>query len=153
MILDPTEVSRRMDRFERVCREAGSKITHQRIEIFREVAKSGDHPDVQTVYRRVRDRMPTVSLDTVYRTLWWLKELNLVNTLGPSRGRTRFDANLSNHHHFVCLHCGSTRDFNSDALDQLNIAETVQSIGSMEAIRLEVKGICHNCAAVMNRPT
>ena len=63
------------------------------------------------VFEGVRERMPTVSLDTVYRTLWWLKDLGLITTLGSSRERTRFDANLSRHHHFVCVQCGLTRDF------------------------------------------
>lgn len=153
MAIDETEIARRMDLFAKACRESGAKRTHQRMEIFREVAQSGDHPDVETVHRRVRKRMPTVSLDTVYRTLWWLKELGLVNTLGPPRERTRFDANLSDHHHFMCTHCGVTWDFNSDALNHLSIAETVQSIGSMETMHLEVKGICHNCTVDKSSPT
>jgi len=41
------------------------------MEIFREVAQAGDHPDAEKVFQGVRERMPTVSLDTVYRTLWW----------------------------------------------------------------------------------
>jgi Fe2+ or Zn2+ uptake regulation protein len=93
MEIDPLEVERRMSRFTSACRESGAKLTHQRIEIFREVAMTGDHPDAERVYQGVRHRMPTVSLDTVYRTLWWLKDLGLVTTLGTSRERTRFDAN------------------------------------------------------------
>ena len=66
-----------MQHFEQVCRGAGVKLTHQRMEVFREVALSGDHPDAETIYRRVRARIPTVSLDTVYRALWLLAELGL----------------------------------------------------------------------------
>ncbi len=79
---------------------------HQRMELFLEVAQSADHPGVEKVYQGVRRRMPTVSLDTVYRTLGWLKELGLIKTLGPPRERTRFDANLCNHHDFVCVPAG-----------------------------------------------
>ena len=99
------DIERRMTRFEQECRDAGVKLTHQRLEVFREVAHTVDHPDAETVHRRVRKRIPTVSLDTVYRTLWLLTDLRLIGTLGPPRGRTRFDANMSPHHHFVC---GST---------------------------------------------
>ena len=97
------EIERRMARFEQVCRNAGIRLTHQRMEIFREVARTGDHPDAESVYQGVRDRMPTISLDTVYRTLWLLNDLGLITTLGPPRGGTRFDANLTAHHHFVCI--------------------------------------------------
>ena len=111
MIVPKQDIEQRMARFSETCRKSGAKLTHQRMEIFREVAQNGDHPDAEKVFQGVRERMPTVSLDTVYRTLWWLKELGLIKTLGPPRKRTRFDANLSRHHHFICIQCGLTRDF------------------------------------------
>jgi Fur family peroxide stress response transcriptional regulator len=141
------DIEQRMARFNEACRKSGAKLTHQRMEIFREVAQSADHPDVEKVYKGVRKRMPTVSLDTVYRTLGWLKELGLIKTLGPPRERTRFDANLSHHHHFVCVQCGLTRDFYSDKFDKLSLPESVQSIGYVETTQVEVKGICLKCAA------
>jgi Fur family peroxide stress response transcriptional regulator len=136
-----------MDRFTSVCRRLGAKITHQRQEIFREVAKAGDHPDVETVYRRVQARIPTISLDTVYRTLWWLEENELIATLGSPRERTRFDANLHHHHHFICTRCGMMQDFESDALDRLNLSATVASIGQLQSLQVEVKGLCRQCSA------
>ena len=145
------EIERRMARFNDACRKLGAKLTHQRMEIFREVAQTGDHPDAEKVFQGVRERMPTVSLDTVYRTLWWLKELGLITTLGSSRERTRFDANLSRHHHFVCVQCGLTRDFYSDKLDKLRLPESVQSIGNVETTHVEVKGVCLECASRGNQ--
>ena len=141
------EIKRRMKNFEEVCRSAGLKLTHQRIEIFREVAQTGDHPDAEAVYRGVRKRMPTVSLDTVYRTLWMIKDLGLIATLGPPKERTRFDANLDRYHHFVCTRCGLTRDFYSDQLNNLKLPDSVRSIGHVEKTLIEVKGLCLKCAA------
>ena len=141
------EIERRMARFNEACRKSGAKLTHQRMEIFREVAQTGDHPDAEEVFQGVRERMPSVSLDTVYRTLWWLKELGLITTLGSSRERTRFDANLRRHHHFVCIQCGLTRDFYSDKLDKLTLPESLQSIGQVETTHVEVKGVCLECAS------
>ena len=43
---------------------AGMKVTHQRTEIFREVAGSDEHPDAETVYQRVRKRVTGISRDT-----------------------------------------------------------------------------------------
>ena len=135
-----------MARFERVCRGAGVRLTHQRMEIFREVAQTAAHPDAETVYRGVRKRIPTMSLDTVYRALWLLSDLGLITTLGPSRERTRFDANLDRHHHFVCLRCGRTRDFYSDAFDELKLPHSVRAIGRVETTHVEARGVCRECA-------
>lgn len=147
MKISKQEIEQRMERFEKVCRNAGMKLTHQRMEIFREVAQTLDHPDAEAVLRGVRERIPTVSLDTVYRTLWLLNDLDLINTLGPPRERTRFDANLRRHHHFVCSRCGLTRDFYSEELHELKVPQSVKSFGRVETTQVEVRGVCHGCAS------
>ena len=145
MKIKKKEVEQRIKHFETVCRNEGIKLTHQRMEIFREVAQTEDHPDADLVFQRVRDRIPTVSLDTVYRTLWRLKDLGLIVTLGSTRERTRFDANLNGHHHFVCGKCGFTRDFYSNDLDNISLPDSVGSLGEIEATHVEVRGICREC--------
>ena len=145
MKINKKEVEQRMRRLETVIRSEGIKLTHQRLEIFREVAQTGDHPDADMVFQRVRERMPKISLDTVYRTLWLLNDLGLVVTLGPSRERTRFDANLNSHHHFVCDRCGFTRDFYSPELDNIKLPDSVDSLGEIEATHVEVRGVCRDC--------
>ena len=146
MKINKLEIEKRMERFQDVCRNSGMKLTHQRMEIFREVAQTEDHPDVLKVYQGVRKRMPIMSLDTVYRTLWMLKDLGLITTRGASQERTRFDANLDRHHHFVCVRCGLMRDFYSDKFDELNLPESVNSFGSVVTTQVEVKGVCLKCA-------
>ena len=145
MHIDTRELEERMAHFESVCRREQIKLTHQRIEVFREIAQTGDHPDAEQVFKRVRKRLPTVSLDTVYRTLWLLNDLGLVTTLGSSRERTRFDANLESHHHFVCAKCGLTRDFYSAELDNIKLPDSIDSLGEIEATHVEVRGICRQC--------
>ena len=140
------EIRRRIDRFKDVCRRSKLKLTHQRLEIFSEVAKSGDHPDVETVYKGVRKRMPTVSLDTVYRTLWLFMDLGLITILGTSRERVRFDSNTDSHHHFLCTQCGKACDFYSREFDGLEIPEAVKELGSVETVHVEFRGLCSDCS-------
>ena len=147
MELSNNELEARMKGFEDQCRKLGVKRTHQRMEIFREVARTIEHPDAERVYRSVSERIPTISLDTVYRTLWLLKDLGLITTLGSPRERTRFDANLDHHHHFVCVRCGLTRDFYSDALENLQFPDSLLSIGHPVRTQVEVKGLCRGCAS------
>ena len=147
MKINKREIEQRMERFEQVCRDACVKLTHQRMEIFREVARTGDHPDAEMVYQRVRKRIPSLSLDTVYRALWLLNDLGLITTLSAPQVRTRFDANLSRHHHFVCSKCGLTRDFNSDEFNELRLPETVKTLGQVETTHVEVRGVCLKCVA------
>lgn len=145
--VEAEELERRLDRFKAAAKAAGVKLTHQRLEIFREVASSLEHPDAETVFRGVRKRMPTISLDTVYRTLWTLNDLGLITTLGPRRESVRFDANLDHHHHFVCVQCGRALDFQSAEFDALRVPKSVTEFGSIIATHVEVRGVCGKCAA------
>jgi len=144
------KIDSRINRFVEACRVSGTKLTHQRMEIYREVAQASDHPDVERVYQRVRERIPTVSRDTVYRTLRWLEDLGFVSTLGPIRDRMRFDANLKQHHHFICVRCGIMWDFYSKYLNDLKLPKSVQAIGHVETMQVEVNGVCNDCATKEN---
>jgi Fur family peroxide stress response transcriptional regulator len=135
-----------MAEFESVARRSGVKLTHQRLEIFREVASRIDHPAVEAIFRAVQARIPTVSLDTVYRTLWLLEDLGLLSSLEPRHGGVRFDANLQRHHHYVCVRCGLTRDFESPAFDALRAPSSVTSFGEVVATRVELRGVCRTCS-------
>ena len=140
------ELKRRTDRFKAVIRDAGVKITPQRIAIYRETARTSDHPHLEKIYRNVRRKMPGVSLDTVYRTLDLFRELGLVSRLKPFPGPVRFDANTSPHHHFVCGRCGLIRDFNDPGLNGLKIPMSARALGSVESVHVEVLGLCPTCA-------
>jgi Fur family transcriptional regulator, peroxide stress response regulator len=145
------ELEQRIGQLRARLRRAGVKMTPQRLEIFREVARSVEHPDAETVCRRVRNRLPMVSLDTVYRTLWLLLDLGLINTLDPPRQRLRFDGNTSSHHHFVCVKCGMARDFWGKEFDKPEIPDAVKNLGSVERVRVQVTGVCLRCSAKADR--
>ena len=144
--IDSTELKQRFNHLKSVCRQAGMRVTHQRLEIFREVANTGEHPNAEQVFQGVRERLPTVSLDTVYRTLWVLVDLGLIKTMSPGRRRTRFDANLDPHHHFVCIRCGYTRDFYSEDFNALIPPDSVQEYGDIQQTQVVVSGMCNRCS-------
>jgi Fur family peroxide stress response transcriptional regulator len=144
---DHGRTERRLEHLRAGARRAGVKLTHQRLEIFRELAATEVHPDAETLFRAVQRRMPTVSLDTVYRTIWMLHDLGLVATLGPRRDGVRFDANLDRHHHYVCVGCGLVRDFESAELDALRVPDALKGIGSIVDAHVEVRGLCAKCLA------
>jgi Fur family peroxide stress response transcriptional regulator len=128
-------------------RAAGVKLTHQRLEILRELEAQCDHPDAETIFSGVRQRMPTVSLDTVYRTLNLLVEHGLLGRLGPARERTRFDTNPHTHHHFVCVKCGRALDFEASEFDSLPLPRAAEGLGRVLACQVELRGVCSDCQA------
>jgi Fur family transcriptional regulator, peroxide stress response regulator len=75
-----------------------------------------------------------------------LSDMGLVSTLGVRRESVRFDANPQKHHHYVCIRCGLTRDFESDELHALRLPDTVRVLGSVLSTHIEVRGVCEICA-------
>lgn len=144
--MDSVSVESNLDEFRNACRDLGIKATHQRLEIFSEVVHSTEHPDAEAVFRGVQARLPTVSLDTVYRTLKLLAELGLITTLGQRQDSLRFDANRAPHHHHVCIHCGKVQDVSSPLLDLENVISEVRRVGTVQSAQIEVRGLCNACA-------
>ncbi len=146
MPVSQEDLERRVSWFARVCRRRGFRITHQRMAVFREVAGTKEHPDAETVYRRVRHRVAGISRDTVYRALATLEDEGLIRRAETLGGPARYDANLERHHHFVCVVCGRMKDFRSEALDRLPIPESVAAWGRIEIVQVQVRGVCSACA-------
>jgi len=142
---DAEQVEKRVAEFVEVCRRLGIKATHQRTEILRELAGSAEHPDAEMIHARVRQRVPAISVDTVYRTLKLLEDKGVIARVGSMRDRARFDANMDRHHHFVCTECGMIGDFYSDALDQLPVPSEAAEMGSIDGVYVELRGRCRKC--------
>lgn len=145
MVVSKAEIEQRMERFVRTCRSKGMKVTHQRMEVFRELAGTEDHPDAESIYQSVNQRVPALSRDTVYRTLASLAEYGIVRKAEVLAGKARYDANTDRHHHFVCTECGLVRDVYSEVLNELPIPKDVTALGRVESAHVQLRGVCSVC--------
>jgi Fur family peroxide stress response transcriptional regulator len=91
-------------------REAGLKLTPQRMAIVRELAGDPTHPTAQELFHRLRQELPTMSFATVYNTLSALASAGLCASRSLTRGPARFDPNTEPHDHAVCDGCGKVLD-------------------------------------------
>jgi Fur family transcriptional regulator, peroxide stress response regulator len=145
MHIKAKDVECRTQAFAGACRRMGVKATHQRTEIYRELARTNDHPDAETIYARVRRRIPAISLDTVYRTLRLLEKEGLISRVGPHNERTRFDANTDRHHHFVCTACGFIGDVYAVKESALRPPRDAMAMGRVNSVHVEFRGLCKAC--------
>jgi len=145
------EVESRMQAFREMCKRRGLRITPQRMEVLRQVVCTDEHPDVDVILRRVRKRIPNVSLDTVYRILYRLEDEGLISRVQMSGDRLRFDGNTGSHHHFVCSQCGMVLDFASEDVDQVRLPDEVQTWGEIKGRHLQIRGVCRQCLSGRRR--
>lgn len=138
-------IQKQLADFEQLCRKAGLRVTRQRLEIFRELLQSSDHPTADTLHRRLRHQFPTLSLDTVYRTLATLASQRLIHRVETIESLTRFEAVTHPHHHLICSGCGKIADFQWPLIDQAALPEELRGWGKIEHKNLVVYGLCEHC--------
>ena len=125
------------------CIDANMRLTPQRIEVLKMVAGTTTHPNVDMVYNEVKKVLSNISLDTVYRTLTSLEELGLVFKVDNQLPKSRYDADLSPHCHFICMKCGEVSDIFLEKT--IEAPKESQSIGKVIQTNLQIKGICKSC--------
>ncbi len=134
-----------LDAFAESCREKDLRLTPQRLEIFKELVKASDHPTAETLHQRLIQGMPTLSLDTVYRTLGTFANLGLVNKVETSESQAHFEVAQVQHHHLICRKCKEIIDFQWQYIDNAALPEEVNSWGEIERKNIVVYGTCHKC--------
>ena len=145
MATDKAIKAKRLEAFIAAARDAGVKMTHQRMEIFREIASTEEHPDVDSIFQRVRKRIPTISPDTVYRTFGLLERAGVINKVSLFCDKARYDANTEKHHHFVCVECGKVQDFYSEDLNRVRYPDEISHWGRVDTVYVELRGVCMQC--------
>lgn len=133
--------------FKGICQEGGLKVTSQRFIIFETLESVSCHPTADQVYEMVNKRLPSISRDTVYRTLNMLAERGLARKLTTPGGAARFDGSLSPHHHFLCEGCDVVFDVDWPEFGTLSWPPEVLRVGQPRWASVLVSGLCRECRA------
>lgn len=133
------------EQFKLLCEQAGIKLTHQRLEIFQELMEVKGHPSAEAIHSKLQERMPTIALDTVYRTLATFDQLGVLKKLHIGSDKTLFDTNLDIHHHFVCTQCNKVEDIYWPDFDQFSLPQQFGELGEVHSRHLELHGVCADC--------
>jgi Fe2+ or Zn2+ uptake regulation protein len=135
------------DQLSAVLHERGQRVTPQRLVINRALSELDKHVTADEVLAAVSDRLPNVSLPTVYSTLELFEELGLVHRIGVSQGALLYDPRPEPHDHMVCDRCGKVEDVHAGI--ELGQAFDSAKRGGFAPRRAEVRinGLCADCAA------
>jgi Fur family ferric uptake transcriptional regulator len=123
-----------------------NRVTKQRLVILEELRGLRSHPTAEELYAKVRERLPHVSLGTVYRNLDLLAASGEILQLNAGGNVRRFDGDTHAHCHVRCMICGRVGDVRVDR-DLSSATAHAQAEGfAIVASRLEFDGICAACA-------
>ena len=128
------------------------RMTPQRREVYEVLRVSHDHPTVAEVLQRAKEKMPGISLATVYNCLETLTEHGLIRQVNVERGSSRYCANMEDHVHFHCEGCGAVVD--AMPREQVMVAQLWKLPRGSKVTGLDVaiRGLCPECTKAQSRP-
>jgi Fur family ferric uptake transcriptional regulator len=128
-------------------REAGERVTRQRLAVADALTAAGRQVSAQDLYRRLHRRDPSIGRATVFRTL------EALVVAGVAR-RLELDGHIygyvacrpEHHHHLACNRCGRFEE-----IDEAYIRPVAERIAAnlgfrIDDARVDFYGICASCA-------
>ena len=125
-------------------RAVGLKLTPQRFAVLDFLVRTREHPTADQISAALNRRFPRASRATIYNTLNALRDAGLVHEVYLDDAVARFDANIDQHHHFVCRICDKLEDVPFEVMGEL----TASRIGrgyKIEHYEIVLRGVCAAC--------
>ncbi len=126
-------------------RKNGYRLTPQREIILDALCELGRHATIAELYEKVQAKAPAIDRATVYRTVKFFCELQLVVS-AEIDGMTVYEiAGHTPHHHLVCRACGYMQAFDDYHLHDL--LHHLQAEHGFTAVieHLTISGYCNEC--------
>ena len=140
-----TEKNEMLNIFYQRAKKNGLKITPQRTAIYQELLKARDHPSADIIYKRIVQKIPNISFDTVNRTLLTFSKIGITNIVEGYGQPKRYDPDMNNHHHFRCMQCNSIIDFHNKNYDNIAVPEDIKKQFTVINKKVVLEGLCDKC--------
>jgi Fe2+ or Zn2+ uptake regulation protein len=127
-------------------RASGLRATSQRVVMYRLLRDRNRHVSAEELLSEASERLPGVSLPTVYATLELFERLGIVRRVNGGGGTLLWDTRSDAHHHMICRRCGRVEDMETPV--DLDKARRTAARSGFEPDRAEVvvSGLCASCA-------
>ncbi|MCB1147117.1 MAG: transcriptional repressor [Leptospiraceae bacterium] len=141
-----TRVINKQSSIPELIRNAGGKLTPQRVEIIKVLQNFGKPVTAKEIYNKVIITQPSVSLDTVYRNLELLTASGVVSHMNLQQtGKSYYEfMGDHHHHHAICTDCGDIACVDiCIPVDKLKVAGNPDFVVTSHAF--EIYGHCGKC--------
>ena len=130
---------------ETALREAGLRVTRQRLAVLEALKERTDALSAQDVWAEFRERGETIGLSTVYRTLESLQDVGLLDSFDRDGEQAYRFCSTSHHHHLVCLSCNEVEELQAEIVEEWVGRVSEAHDFQVTAHRADIYGRCANC--------
>ena len=128
-------------------RATHKRATRQLEQVFKALQGDHTHPFADQIHRRVRKKLPRISLGTVYRNLQRLVEDGKIRTVLLEKRVVRYDPETRDHDHFICESCGRVIDLFLERARRIDLRSLANDGYIVTTYNVTVYGMCQVCAA------
>ena len=119
------------------------KATPQRSAIAEALDHYG-HLSIDALYEQLKQKLPSLSLATIYKNLHAMIEKNFVAEVKLPGAKSVFELVKEQHSHLLCEKCGMVEDIHMD-VDPMIIDAQERSGFTIEKIDIVLTGRCSKC--------
>ena len=121
-------------------------MTRQRQVVYDVLTDLGpSHPTASEVFVSAKERMPSISLATVYNCLETLTGAGAIKQVNIDREASRFCPNLQPHAHFYCTGCDSVFDISLTKGAEASSVWALPDGCRVEEMHVAMRGVCGTC--------
>jgi Fe2+ or Zn2+ uptake regulation protein len=126
--------------------DRGMRVTPQRLVIHDALTRLGRHASAEQLHEAVAERVPGISLPTVYATLDLLEQLGLVRRVHTGGNAVLYDPRTDAHQHAVCRSCGAVEDLDAP-VDAHRAVGAARRAGFVpDGASTVITGLCAECS-------
>ncbi len=150
-LIRPEVTASPVEKFREYLSTRGKRLTQERETIVREIFAEHEHFDSDQIVARLtqpRRDGGRVSRATIYRTVREMQEAGLIRKVARSNDREVYehDYGYPQHDHFICEKCQKLVEFRNEEISAVLARVAADHGFRMTGHRLEVHGICAECA-------
>ena len=123
-----------------------TRNTRQKEIIFQTLNEIRTHPTIMELYEAVQSRDSSIGQATVYRNVSKLVDEGKICKILTNDGVNHFDADCSQHFHFVCRKCHHLFDLCDISTDDLLKQMKRYPEFNVEKVHILFEGICNHCS-------
>lgn len=122
-----------------------SGLTKQRAVVLQVIQDANEHLTANEIFETAKGLLPGISFATVYNSLRYLKDAEMIAEKNFGSGASRFDRMTARHDHAVCSKCGKLVDMELEMPQELINSAAILSKFKPESIELTLRGLCPDC--------
>jgi Fur family ferric uptake transcriptional regulator len=131
-----------------IIKQKGMKYTEQRAIILQILVNLDEHLNAEDIHSIIQKEYPNqnIGIATIYRTLNFLEEVNLISSISFGSDGKKYEGNLKEHHdHLICTSCGKIVEFLDEDIELKQEKIAMKNGFTITDHSMQIYGLCQDC--------